>query len=637
MPSSKSRHSAPVGSDIATNEAQKRRKNVGTACSNCKSRKLKCTGAPPCANCLKSNLDCTLDETADKRRRGVLKRKIDEYQDKEDLLVRLLAFFRERSHSSTTPLVNLIRNNASPAEIRFYIENQFPRSDFTNTPGLLESLDSCKELEQQDSSEPQPKRRMLDIKRLAGIEEFSVPAQPWTTVIADSGLVSRLMHLWFTWAHPVCNFIDRDLFIRDMKSGSLSASYCSPLLVNVILSDACSYTDYSASGLAENLFSKRTEFYEEAKRLLDKEEGHISLPTVQGLGVLWMCSCLTGRDRQAWIRGSQLAYSLRELSQASSNMPAEPGSDSDAVCMARTVNHTNWGLFNLAMINAIWNKKTPIIRPPAERPSSSTNHENFGNEQWYPYPNQPGNFNAQTACIHNAFCDLNRIAYDLAPIFSFESREPCLSRLEPKNETLDALQKLAEWPYRLPQNLKENNVDVAYGLTLHMHYHTIVMAVYGILRVQAILVPDPSPLNQKTRAAISSPVSAWTVAVSSARKIAQLSLVHRANWGSEHMPPVNVPCIMAGLYTLLDKDGLEDPANRDAFIALTAAASTLSHRWEFTKMLLRRLPDTARQRGITLPQETIQYFLDTDQVLENGNGTPGKSESPECAQLMTPL
>ncbi|KAL4790520.1 hypothetical protein BDV19DRAFT_333457 [Aspergillus venezuelensis] len=632
MPSSKSRHSAPGGSDIATNEAQKRRKNVGTACSNCKSRKLKCTGAPPCANCLKSNLDCTLDETADKRRRGVLKRKIDKYQDKEDLLVRLLAFFRERSHSSTAPLVNLIRNNASPAEIRFYIEHQLPRSDFAQTTKLLEDYQEIKE---HDFSEPQPKRRMLDIDRTPRVEAFSVPAQPWTSVIVDNELVSRLIYLWFKWAHPVCNFIDRELFIRDMKSGSLSASYCSPLLVNVILADACAYTDYSAVGFPDNLFFKRSDFYEEAKRLLDKEEGHISLPTVQGLGVLWMCSCLTGRDRQAWIRGSQLAYSLRELSQASANTPAEPVTDSDAICMARTVNHAHWGMFNLAMINAIWHKKTPIIRPPSERPSSSADPQHFGNNVWYPYPNLSGDFTAHTASIHNATCDVNRIAYDLAPIFSVELRGPYQTRLEPKHETLDALQKLAEWPDRLLDNLKENNVDVPYGLTLHMHYHTIIMAVYKVLRSQPIIISDPSRLDRKTREAISSPVAASNVAVASARNIAQLSLVHRANWGSEHMPPVNVPCIMAAMYTLLDKDVLEDPANRDAFIALTAAAKTLSRRWEFTKAILRRLPDIARQRGITLPSETHQFFLDTDHLLENG--TPGKSESPEYSQSMTPL
>lgn len=60
------------------------------------------------------------------------------------------------------------------------------------------------------------------------------------------------------------------------------------------------------------------------------------------------CSAsITGRDRQAWIKGTQLAYSLRELSQVSCNLPSE--ANRDATALATIVNNTNWGLFNVAM------------------------------------------------------------------------------------------------------------------------------------------------------------------------------------------------------------------------------------------------------------------------------------------------
>jgi hypothetical protein len=143
-------------------------------------------------------------------------------EDKEDLLVRLLEFFRESSNRSTIPLLNLIRSHASPAEIRFYIEQQ---PNLPQTPELLEV-----EL---------PQRHILDARKSSDAPRFPVPARPWTSIMDDDDLVSRLISSWFTWVHPICNFIDRDLFIRDMQSGSLSASYCSPLLVNIILSDAC--------------------------------------------------------------------------------------------------------------------------------------------------------------------------------------------------------------------------------------------------------------------------------------------------------------------------------------------------------------------------------------------------------------
>lgn len=167
-----------------------------------------------------------------------MKRKIDKLEDQEDLLGRLLEFFREGNNRCTIPLLNLIRSHASPPEIRFYIEHQLPLSKRTQTPELVEV---CREIEQRHSFEPLPKRRILDTTPNGSHDtpRLSVPAQPWTSIITDDDLISRLIFLWFTWVHPFCNFIDRDRFIRDMKSGSLSASYCSPLLVNIILSDAC--------------------------------------------------------------------------------------------------------------------------------------------------------------------------------------------------------------------------------------------------------------------------------------------------------------------------------------------------------------------------------------------------------------
>ncbi|KAL4778539.1 hypothetical protein BJX76DRAFT_132127 [Aspergillus varians] len=621
MPSSKSCPLASVAAETAANDAQKRRKNVGTACSSCKLRKLKCTGAPPCANCLKSHLECTLDETVDRRRRGVLKRKIDKLEDREDLLVRLLEVFREGSNRCTIPLLNLIRSDASPSEIRFYIEHQLPRSQLTQTPELV---DIYREIEQRDPSEPPFKRCMLDMRRPSDLPRFSVPAEPWTSVIADDALVSRLISLWFTWVHPFYNFIDRDLFIQDMQSGSLSASYCSPFLVNIILSDACAYSEYSTYGPPDILFSKRTDFFEEAKRLLDKEEGRISLPTVQGLGVLWKCASITGRDRQAWISGGQLAYSVREVSQASANPSSE--AESDATSMATIVNHTNWGLFNLAMIHALFVRKPPLVRPPAQPPSCASHQ--CGNDIWYPYPDQSKGVNGHTSCLFHVVCNLNRVAFNLGPVL-FSQETVSASGLKIEDEKLDALQDLSEWHARLPQCLNESNINVPHILSLHMYYHTIITTVYRFLTTQRVYTAGSMAVHPKLRDAITTPVLAWGICLSSARKIAQLTLIHRSNWGSDRMPGANVHFIMSALFTLLEV--LDDPANRDAFISLIAAASAFSRRWECTRGLLRNLQNAARQRDAALPPETGPFFLELDQPSEKS--TPVKSETPEATSI----
>jgi hypothetical protein len=62
-----------------------------------------------------------------------------------------------------------------------------------------------------------------------------VPARPWTSVAGD-GIVSRLISSFFKWDDCIMYpFVDRELFLRDMRSSDPSSSqYCSSLLVNIM-------------------------------------------------------------------------------------------------------------------------------------------------------------------------------------------------------------------------------------------------------------------------------------------------------------------------------------------------------------------------------------------------------------------
>jgi hypothetical protein len=233
MAESKPSPAPPGGS--GTNEAQQKRKNVGTACSACKTRKLKCSGTSPCTNCIKNNVECTFDASADKRRRGALKRKVNQLEEKEDLLIQLVSTLRESGTRRTIQLLNLIRSNASLAEIQLYIDTQL-KSELEQTPELIEVCNEIQRFEQMGS---RSRRRILDAQRASVEPLFRVPATPWTSVTDDDEHVSHLITLWFTWVHPFYYWIDRELFLRDMQSGSLDSKFCSPFLVNAILADAC--------------------------------------------------------------------------------------------------------------------------------------------------------------------------------------------------------------------------------------------------------------------------------------------------------------------------------------------------------------------------------------------------------------
>lgn len=65
----------------------------------------------------------------------------------------------------------------------------------------------------------------------------SVKASRWTTVTVDDALVQKLIQIYFLFDFPYYTFLHKDHFLQDMVEGR--ERYCSSLLVNVILAQAC--------------------------------------------------------------------------------------------------------------------------------------------------------------------------------------------------------------------------------------------------------------------------------------------------------------------------------------------------------------------------------------------------------------
>jgi hypothetical protein len=118
------------------------------------------------------------------------------------------------------------------------MDDLMERPRLEKTPELIEACNSVQQWHESQKrvirAKPEPKQLQL-----SDIALFRVPAHPWTSVTEDDDFVSHLISLWFTWAHPFLNWIDRDLFIREMQTGSIDSDFCSPFLVNIILADAC--------------------------------------------------------------------------------------------------------------------------------------------------------------------------------------------------------------------------------------------------------------------------------------------------------------------------------------------------------------------------------------------------------------
>lgn len=208
-------------------------KHFGTLLSRLNSQ---CSGQPPCNHCSRRGIPCLIDEEGDQRRKYGLKRKVDTLEDKGKLLDRLVTVLQHTDKTCAAQIMNLIRSNASLDEIQMCMDDIMNLPRLEKTPELIDTYSGV-----QKWSESHKKAMVArpDPKELSDMVLFTVPARPWTSVTADNEFVSHLISLWFTWFHPFLNFIDRDLFIRDMKSGDIESEFCSPFLVNIILASAC--------------------------------------------------------------------------------------------------------------------------------------------------------------------------------------------------------------------------------------------------------------------------------------------------------------------------------------------------------------------------------------------------------------
>ena len=68
---------------------------------------------------------------------------------------------------------------------------------------------------------------------------FDIKAKPWTDVTDDNRLVSHLISSLFTWEQNFSGMIEQESFINAAIAGDLSSPFCSPLLVNAMLANAC--------------------------------------------------------------------------------------------------------------------------------------------------------------------------------------------------------------------------------------------------------------------------------------------------------------------------------------------------------------------------------------------------------------
>ncbi|KAK6524078.1 hypothetical protein TWF694_005741 [Orbilia ellipsospora] len=275
-----------------------RKARARNACIPCQQSKRKCNEeTPKCGACIEADVECvySIEETA-RYKRNIIRNKIKEYESDIDKYERIFEHIRNSSISSLERVLDVIRGQASLEDIVLFIRHD--HSPFLPTevisPKPATSDLSLLMNEQWATLDPSGG---IDLSIVDDRPILNLSAQPWTTVTNDDELVSHLMSLYMTWDHPIWHLFDFDIFIDAMKNND--TTYCSPLLVNATLAEACHYSNRISSRADPhnpNFLGYR--FFQEAMRLWNEETSkEPNLLTVQSALLLGVTLSADGMDR----------------------------------------------------------------------------------------------------------------------------------------------------------------------------------------------------------------------------------------------------------------------------------------------------------------------------------------------------
>ena len=173
--------------------------------------------------------------------------------------------------------------------------------------------------------------------------------ESWTTVTSDVHIVEHLLALYFCWEYPTFASLSKEHFMEDFRGGN--PRYCSSLLVNALLALGCRFSDQPiARANPDDTKSTGDHFFAEAMKLLEAEEDHRILTTIQAIGVMSIREASCGRVKESLFLSGQ---SIRLAVEMGLHLEAEVGDEDDtAQNLAEEVDDavrqaTFWGAFSL--------------------------------------------------------------------------------------------------------------------------------------------------------------------------------------------------------------------------------------------------------------------------------------------------
>ncbi|KAJ6438335.1 amino-acid permease inda1 [Purpureocillium lavendulum] len=284
----------------------------------------------------------------------------------------------------------------------------------------------------------------------------------WTCVTSDMDLVQHLLALYFSWEYPTFASLSKEHFLLDFNYGR--QKYCSPLLVNALLSLGCRFSRLSSSKAdPPDPYSSGQHFFDETLRLLRQETDYHSLTTIQALGIMSIREASCGRVAESVSFAEQSMRLAVEMGLHRIDESGEQDGDDDEFAVRSA---TFWGAFSLDQ----------FLRKPHKPPVIAEIEATL----WIPYTDsgaplqqcteQPSNVRS----IFKCFCELSDVVHE-ALYLLYSPGEPLAA-----SSISSIYAKYLQWYEELPEVLRLGRNFTPSVLFAHysMFYHFAVLLLF---------------------------------------------------------------------------------------------------------------------------------------------------------------
>ncbi|KAF4336103.1 pathway-specific regulatory nit-4 [Fusarium beomiforme] len=312
---------------------------VAVACEGCRRKKAKCDGRKPtCSRCFSKNESCSYESPVVP---VVVQKRYDSLLVENQQYRELFDAIRTKPECEAQEIFNHLRLTDQPLSVLEWF-----RQAEVLLPKHATSTWDC-----------DPIVADFDQKIFKSCT-IQVPAKPWTSVAGD-GIISELITDFFTWDNSyMFPVLDRSTFVDEMRAGEPSeAEWCSGLLVNAICAKRCLMVERAKQFGAMTGQNLSERFLAESKSHFEYEKGRVSVPTVQGLLLIYLTMTAMGKDRAGQMYRLAALDMLKQL-RLEARYKAAKNSVPPQTHEMMLISKTLWGIFLLER----WERANPILR-----------------------------------------------------------------------------------------------------------------------------------------------------------------------------------------------------------------------------------------------------------------------------------